>query len=159
MEVPSRFPVLVGVGVGSRREGDDALGVEAAELMTRAVEAAAEDTGAPDLAAAVEQIAVPQGTWSYPDPGRLVAARIGATGARTVLVDLGIPQQSIVNEALRSILTGTLDVAVVVGGEAKGYEARADHWSEGGLWELRPLKAFAWSVFPDDMTRFRFDRA
>ena len=39
---------------------------------------------------------------------------------------------------------------------AKGYEASADNWTEGGLWELRPLKAFAWSVFPDDMTRFRF---
>ncbi len=40
---------------------------------------------------------------------------------------------------------------------AEDYEASADHWTEGGLWELRPVKAFAWSVFPDDMTRFRFD--
>jgi len=40
---------------------------------------------------------------------------------------------------------------------AKDYEASADHWTEGGLWELRPAKAFAWSVFPEDMTRFRFD--
>jgi hypothetical protein len=40
---------------------------------------------------------------------------------------------------------------------AIGYEATADHWTEGGLWELRPVKAFAWSKFPDDMTRFRFD--
>ena len=39
---------------------------------------------------------------------------------------------------------------------AEDYEASADHWTEGGLWELRPVKAFAWSVFPDDMTRFRF---
>ena len=36
------------------------------------------------------------------------------------------------------------------------YEATADHWTEGGLWELRPVKAFAWSVFPTDMTRFHF---
>jgi hypothetical protein len=36
------------------------------------------------------------------------------------------------------------------------YEASADHWTAGGLWELRPVKAFAWSVFPTDMTRFRF---
>jgi hypothetical protein len=42
---------------------------------------------------------------------------------------------------------------------AKGYEASADHWAQGGLWELRPVKAFAWSVFPDDMTRFRFEPA
>src|SRR6476619_4314941 len=35
-------------------------------------------------------------------------------------------------------------------------EAAADKWQAGGLWELRPVKAFAWSVFPTDMTRFRF---
>jgi hypothetical protein len=40
---------------------------------------------------------------------------------------------------------------------AKGYEASADHWTEGGLWELEPVKAFAWSRFPEDVTRFRFD--
>ena len=40
---------------------------------------------------------------------------------------------------------------------AKGYAASAANWTEGGLWELRPVKAFAWSVFPDDMTRFRFN--
>ena len=49
----------------------------------------------------------------------------------------------------------------ILGGYAKyraiGYEATADHWTEGGLWELRPVKAFAWSKFPDDMTRFRFE--
>jgi Pyridoxamine 5'-phosphate oxidase len=39
---------------------------------------------------------------------------------------------------------------------AEGYEASESNWAEGGLWELTPIKAFAWSVFPDDMTRFRF---
>ena len=39
---------------------------------------------------------------------------------------------------------------------ADDYEASADNWKEGGLWELRPIKAFAWSDFPADMTRFRF---
>ena len=40
---------------------------------------------------------------------------------------------------------------------AKGYEASPSNWAEGGLWQLRPVKAFAWSAFPQDMTRFRFD--
>ena len=40
--------------------------------------------------------------------------------------------------------------------ESDGYIADAANWAEGGLWELTPVKAFAWSVFPDDMTRFRF---
>lgn len=37
------------------------------------------------------------------------------------------------------------------------YEASAEHWSQGGLWELRPLKAFAWTTFPTDMTRYTFE--
>jgi hypothetical protein len=47
----------------------------------------------------------------------------------------------------------------ILAGYAKyrpGYTAEAGNWAAGGLWELRPVKAFAWSVFPDDMTRFRF---
>ncbi len=39
---------------------------------------------------------------------------------------------------------------------AKDYEADPANWSSGGLWELTPVKAFAWSSFPKDMTRFRF---
>ncbi|HEX7949155.1 MAG TPA: pyridoxamine 5'-phosphate oxidase family protein [Candidatus Limnocylindrales bacterium] len=41
--------------------------------------------------------------------------------------------------------------------EAKSYEASAANWAEGGLWELRPVRAFAWSAFPQDATRFRFN--
>jgi hypothetical protein len=47
----------------------------------------------------------------------------------------------------------------ILAGYAKykpAYVAEVAHWAEGGLWELRPVRAFAWSVFPDDMTRFRF---
>lgn len=40
-----------------------------------------------------------------------------------------------------------------------GYAADAANWAQGGLWELRPLKAFAWTTFPKDMTRYRFDEA
>lgn len=43
--------------------------------------------------------------------------------------------------------------------DTKGYEASASHWAEGGLWELRPVRAFAWSAFPSDATRFRFETA
>lgn len=36
------------------------------------------------------------------------------------------------------------------------YAASASNWRAGGLWELRPRKAFAWTKFPADMTRYRF---
>ena len=77
------------------------------------------DAGGRGLAAAVDRVAVPQGSWTYPDPARLVAQRIGASAATTHLVELGIPQQSLINDALAAILSGASDVAVVVGGEAK----------------------------------------
>jgi hypothetical protein len=51
----------------------------------------------------------------------------------------------------RSILAGYAKYKA-----AADYEADAANWTEGGLWELRPVKAFAWTVFPTDMTRFRF---
>jgi acetyl-CoA C-acetyltransferase len=54
-----------------------------------------------------------------------VAERIGARGAATHLVDLGIPQQTPINQALSAILAGELDVALVVGAEAKARAARA----------------------------------
>ena len=104
-----RTPVLVGVGTAD-------ADAEAVELMSMALEAAAADAGSPSLVRAVDRIAVPQGTWSYTGPARLVAARIGAPGARTHFAQLGVPQQTLVNQALRAIVDGQSDVAVVVGG-------------------------------------------
>src|SRR5690349_1576657 len=101
--VDPRTPVLVGVGTCF----DD---VEAVELMVRATDAAAKDAGGSGLLEAVERVAVPRGTWSYTDPGRIVAERIGAPNAQTHLVDLGIPQQTLINQALTAILDGELDV-------------------------------------------------
>src|SRR3954468_16035741 len=93
--------------------------------MLRATEAAGKDAGTTDILRAVQRVAVPRGTWSYTDPGRIVAERIGARDAQTHLVDLGIPQQTLINQALSAILDGELDVALVVGAEAKARAARA----------------------------------
>lgn len=110
-----RIPVLVGVGSAS---GD----AQASELMTDAVMAAASDSGTTGILAMVDRIAVPQGSWSYPDPARLVADGVGAPLARTHLAELGIPQQALINDALVAIATGRSEVAVVVGGEAKRWD-------------------------------------
>jgi acetyl-CoA C-acetyltransferase len=114
-----RTPVLVGVGTA-------AADAEAVELMACALEAAAADAGAPSLLTAVDRIAVPQGTWSYPDPARLVATRTGAATAQTHFAQLGVSQQTLINEALRAIVAGQSDVAVVVGGEARARARRAE---------------------------------
>jgi hypothetical protein len=40
--------------------------------------------------------------------------------------------------------------------EQSGYSPGEDQWDNGGLYEFRPRKAFAWSRFPEDVTRFIF---
>ncbi len=119
-----RTPVLVGVGTSF-------ADAEAVELMVEATVAATADAGAPRLLGAVQRIVVPRGTWSYTDPARIVADRIGAD-ATTVLVDLGIPQQTLIDEVMAAMLAGDLDVAVVVGAEAKARAARAQRRSTKG---------------------------
>jgi acetyl-CoA C-acetyltransferase len=116
--------VLVGVGTST-----DAA--EATELMVRALLASGTDAGRPGLLAMLDRIAVPQGSWDYPDPGRLVAAGVGARSARTHFVELGIPQQSLINDALAAIADGASEVAAVVGGEARRW-ARDQARSGGG---------------------------
>lgn len=113
-----RTPVIVGVGVASQHLDEPGGGLEAIELMLAAVRTAAEDSGAPGILRAVRRVAVPHGTWQYSDPGRIIAERIGAAGARTVLVATGIPQQTLFNDAYAAIRHGALDVALVAGGEA-----------------------------------------
>ncbi len=125
MALDGRHPVLVGVGFASQDVDDSNQGVEVIELMARAAEAAGADSGAQKILPAVERILVPRGTWTYPAPGRFVAQRVGAVGAHTARVALGIPQQTLINEALSGIASGDIDVALVVGGEARWREIRA----------------------------------
>lgn len=108
-------PVLVGVGLGGN-------GAEPADLMAAATEAALADACGYRTVDEVVCISVPQGSWSYPDPARLVAERVGAKAARTELSELGIPQQRLVNQALSTIRAGAGGLFVVTGGEAKRWE-------------------------------------
>jgi acetyl-CoA C-acetyltransferase len=113
-----RTPVIAGVGVASQRLDEPGSGLEAVELMIAAARRAGEDTGAPGILRDIQRVAVPHGSWDYADPGRLVAERVGAPGARTVLVGTGIPQQTLLDDAHAAIRDGRLDVALIVGGEA-----------------------------------------
>ena len=117
-DLDPRTPVVAGVGVASQRVDEPGGGDDAATLMTTAALRAGADSGASGILAAVQQVAVPAGTWAYPDPGRIVAERIDAVRARTVLVQVGIPQQTLFDDAYHAIRAGTIDVALVVGGEA-----------------------------------------
>lgn len=125
MSLDPRTPVLVGVGIADRRCDDPREALEPSELMIAALEAAETDAGVGGLLAAADSVRVPRGTWNYADPGRLIADRFGASAARTVLAEIGVLQQTVLNGACRAIASGEEEIAVVAGGDAKYRSLRA----------------------------------
>ncbi len=122
------------VGVGQVKQ-DGAGPLDAVGLMVEAARAAGDDAGAPALLGRCGAVLVPEGTWPGGDAGRAVAEAVGAPGARTVLARIGILQTTPIARAASAIAAGQLDVALVVGGEARAS-------ARGGLVE-RALPATA----------------
>jgi acetyl-CoA C-acetyltransferase len=108
------------VGAGQLLQRPDRLeeALEPVELMAEAAAVAARDCGSSRLVAGAGLVAAVQGAWSYPDPARVVADRLGAGGARTArTANGGNTPQSVLNILARRIAAGDLDAAVLVGGE------------------------------------------
>ncbi len=113
-------PVLVGIGVATRREDDPARALEPIDLMLEAVRAAGADCGAPSLLDEVGSISVPRGRWRYRNPAGEIARAVGATGATTIVSSVGVLQQTLIADACEAIADGTLESALVTGADA-GY--------------------------------------
>jgi acetyl-CoA C-acetyltransferase len=117
MMLADRTPLLVGIGVATQREDDPAHAMDPLALMLKAARLAGEDSGAPGLLPALDRILVPKGRWHYGDPGRRIAAAVGAARAGTVLSTVGVLQQTLIGMACTAIADGEADVAMVVGGD------------------------------------------
>ncbi len=158
--IDPRTAVLVGAGVASQREPDPARALEPAALLVRALERAADDAGDRALLEAADLVAVPQGFWSYADPGRRVAESLGASRARTLLAEIGVLQTTLIADASRAIGAGA-DVFLVTGGEARyrAQRARAAGMAEpqsaqpGGTTPDRRLRPAAEIVHPIEIAR------
>ena len=120
MRPPDCTPVLVGIGVASRREEDFERALEPIDLMQEAVNAAGVDSGCAATLPGVQAIAVPRGRWRYANPAGAIARAIGAAGAHTVLASVGVLQQSLIGEACARIARGAAHTALVAGADA-GY--------------------------------------
>lgn len=125
MSLDPRTPVLVGAAAVSQRFDDPQAGRSAIALMAHACEEAAADAGNTDLLRAANVILVPTGTWKYPNAAGAIAQRLGNTTARAVRAELGILQTTLFRRAADAIARGDIDVALVVGGEAKWRDLRA----------------------------------
>lgn len=118
--VEPQQPVLVGLGATN-----DSGSI--AELMTEAVRRAAIDAGEPRLLGSIDRIVYTQGSWRLTDPGRSVSRRIGAGNASTVLAEVGVSQQEVINYALAAVAAAECNAVAVVGAEARAWER------EGGV--------------------------
>jgi len=115
----THVPVLVGVAALQQQNPDFSAAKEAVELMIDACRQAADDAGSKELLTQCQRISVPQGMWPYTDPARQIAQAIGASKATSVLVKIGVLQQSAMTDACERIARGECDIAIVVGGEAR----------------------------------------
>ena len=109
-----RLPVLVGRGAA-------ASSASVAALMTDAVLRQRPTPAHPGLLGGIDSIAVPQGSWSLTDPGRTVARRVGLPDARTLLCEIGVSQQEVINYGLAAVAAGHADTFVVAGAEARAF--------------------------------------
>jgi acetyl-CoA C-acetyltransferase len=122
--IPPNTPILIGVAAVQQKleQVEDAL--EPIALMELALRSAAVDAlpgnGDPtEILRLADEIMVPKGIWSYSDPGRLLADALGAESVQTVLADIGVSQQTLINRACQRIADGESQMVLVTGAEAK----------------------------------------
>jgi acetyl-CoA C-acetyltransferase len=125
MSVDPETPVLVGVGAVQQRLDDFSEALEPVELMVNALERAAEDMGSRELLERADWVCVPRGFWDYRDPGAFIAEKIGAARARTQLSEIGVLQTTLLGRAASAIASGSAEVVLIAGGEAKYRDLRA----------------------------------
>ena len=152
-----RLPAIVGTGQAIQRPGEPT----AAEgprgpmkLMLAAARAAGEDSGVPALLERLGWVAVVGGWWRFRDPGRLVATQLSSPGAATALSVLsGSSPQELLGIACERIAAGQLDVALVVGGEARRTSQQLKREGREPTWLTEPGDGDPEPVghFPDAM--------
>jgi acetyl-CoA C-acetyltransferase len=119
MSVEPSTPVVVAAAAVTHHAGEGFVPASATDLMLEAVQRALAGAGTAggELGRLVGEVLVPHGTWPEPDPGRAVAHAVGAPGARSVRAELGVLQHTLVARAARALAEGSIEAAVVVGGE------------------------------------------
>ena len=159
--IQSATPAICGAAQVIQRPGEtnltDARGP--IELMVDAARAAAEDAGAVRLLEQIDWVAVVGGLWSYRNPGQLIADLIGAPDARTALTGIsGTAPVDLLGVAAERISRGEIDVALIVGGEARWSHQQLKRNGVEPTWLRAPGvgQPERFSPLPDPQTAARF---
>ena len=111
--------MIVGVGQAEQRHDDPEAALEPIDLLAHAARAADADARAA-LLASVDTVAVVSiVSWPYPDPGTLLARRLGLGGVRRTMTSTlgGNSPQLLVNALVPQIEDGGTDVVLLGGAE------------------------------------------
>ena len=126
MALDRRAPVIIGVGqtVQHTDNMDDAL--DPSLLMGSAIGEATVDAGLRSIPNPQSLRVVNLLTWKYGDPAYVIAQQLGLTPLETVYTPMGGQSpQSLVNATAAEIQAGSLEIAILAGGEARRTRARA----------------------------------
>jgi len=119
--IDPRTPVIASVGQAEQRPDDPADALEPIDLLASAAREADRDAGtAGSVLAAVDTVAVVQMvSWAYPDPGALLARRLGCERVTQTLTSTvgGNSPQLLVNTLAPEIARGEADVVLLGGAE------------------------------------------
>ncbi|MGN6475288.1 MAG: acetyl-CoA acetyltransferase [Mycobacteriales bacterium] len=124
------------------------------ELMLDAARAAAQDAGAPQLLEKLNWIGVVGGFWSFQNPAQVIGEKLGSPDAGTCLTMMsGSAPQELVSLAAQRIANRELDVALIVGGEARATTERVKRAGQEPPWlrDLGTTPPERVSDFPDEM--------
>ena len=136
MPLSPRYPAIVGAAQFVQRPEDGHEVRDPLSMMEEALRRAADDSQAAGILPRIDKIYVPRGLWRYGDPGRAVATRVGAAGAKTAVgIISGHITQVMIDRACREIADGTHDVIAIVGGESENSKRRLSRTNPSAIWD------------------------
>ena len=152
MPVDPRTPVIVGGGQVNQRVEPEAA-EEPVALMAEAARRAEADAGAGGLLAGVESVrVVAQLSRRYPDPGALVAERIGAAPRQSLVTTMGgNSPQTLLSATALAVQDGGLDVVLLCGAEAWRSRMALRRDGRSPAWTVQPEGTPPAEVFGEEL--------
>ncbi len=136
-------PCIIGVARKTWHAVDVPNGApEPLDMWEEVARAAADDAGAPQALAQLQQVDVVYSqSWQYDDPPARLAERLGASPAHASYSGIGgsVPQVLAAQQS-SAMMEGRLDVGLIVGAEALATVRRLKKAGEKPQWSFKPLE-------------------
>ena len=111
---------VIAIGVGNIQQHGNFQDLdEALILMDKATKKAISDSSK-DIVNYIDEIRIPEGFWSYKNPGKWIADNNRFKNNPTTYVSkIGILQQNLINQAILKIQNNEINASLIVGGESR----------------------------------------